>query len=94
MEVAEQKLEQKGLDIAALVKKRMEVLQIAERLQVLRADLERLKAEGRAKMDRSERTLVYACKRKIKEMKRARKNAIKQWQIQRKLIQSLPRLQY
>ena len=44
--------------------------------------------------DRSERALVYTCKRKLKEMKRARNNAVKQWKEQRKLIQSLPRLQY
>jgi stearoyl-CoA desaturase (delta-9 desaturase) len=94
MEVAEQKLELKGLDIATLVKKRMEVLQIAERIQALREDLEKMKTEGKAKMDRSERALVYACKRKLKEMKRARNNAVKQWKEQRKLIQSLPRLQY
>lgn len=94
MEVTEQKLEQKGLDIATLVKKRMEVLQIAERIQTLREDLEKMKSEGKAKMDRSERALVYACKRKLKEMKRARNNAVKQWKEHRKLIQSLPHLQY
>jgi len=92
MEVAEQKLEQKGFNVASMVKHRMELLNVHQKMEALRAEFERYKNMGREQMDRSERAFVIVYKKRMKELSQARKAVIRKWKTERKLIRSLPRV--
>jgi stearoyl-CoA desaturase (delta-9 desaturase) len=92
MEVDELKLQEKGFDVAGLVKKRMELLNVHQKIDALRAEFERVKTAGRERMDRSEKAVLLAYRTKMDELSQARKAVIKQWKIEKKLIRSLPRV--
>lgn len=94
MEVTELKLERKGWNVSELVKQRMEHSQVLERLGAMRAEIQRIKAAGRAHMDRSEASMLLAYRTKINELKAAKRKTFKAWKEQKKLIKTLPRLNY
>lgn len=91
MEVDELRLQEKGFDVASLVKKRMELLNVHQKIDSLKSELERFKAAGRERMDRSEKAVLQAYRAKMEELAKARKAVIKQWKVE-KLIRSLPRV--
>ncbi len=92
MEVAELKLQQKGFDVAAMVRHRMELLNVHQRMDALRGEVEKFKTASRAQYDRSEKAMVLAYRTKMKELKSARKNVIRSWRREMKAIKTLPRI--
>ena len=92
MEVSELKLEQKGFDVAALVKKRMELLNVAQKMESVKAEIEKIKVASRARMDRSEKAILIAYRQSLYDLHKAKRNVIRQWNKERKLIRSLPRI--
>ncbi len=92
MEVAELKLQQKGFDVAAMVRHRMELLNVHQRMDALRGEVEKFKSASRAHYDRSEKAMVLAYQTKMKELKSARKNVIRSWRREMKAIKTLPRI--
>lgn len=99
MEAAELRLQEKGFDVASLVKQRMELLNVQQKIDSLRAELERMKELGREHLDRSEKAVVAAYKAqqesyraKMNDLAKVRKAVIKRWELEKKLIRSLPRV--
>ncbi len=92
MEVAELRLETKGLDVCALVKERTELTQIFEKMIALRAEAERIRSEGKRKYGEAEAALLKAYRLKIVELRKSSNEAIKRWKTQRKIIKSIPRV--
>lgn len=92
MEVDELKLQQKGFDVARLVKERMELLHVHERMTALRAEIERVRQMSRRQMDRSEKAVLQVYRKRMSELKNARKSVIRRWKSERKMIRTLPRI--
>ncbi|MEZ4814853.1 MAG: fatty acid desaturase [Bdellovibrionota bacterium] len=92
MEVAEQRLQEKGFDVARLVKERMELLHVHEKIEALKVEIERYREMGRERMDRSEKAVLAAYRTKMHELSQAKKAVIKRWNFEKKLIRSLPRV--
>lgn len=92
MEVDEMKLQQKGFDVATLVKQRMELLNVHQKIEALKVEVEKFKERSRERMDHTERAVLNAYRTKMSELAQARKAVIKKWKSEKKLIRSLPRI--